>query len=271
MNPVSTQEALAPFSHGAFAGGRSYQAEQIRAGSLSQKHSTDLTITTDEGDTVTLSLASALEASAGIYRSDSSANGWTASTQTTFFEFSSSQNMAIEINGDLNEAEMEDIREAVKAVGLMIDDFLSGDLQEMAKDGKLLKELDTVSSLEAAFSYERQLLVGEQERVEIGSMAPEKSGHAHRHRRGHGRLHGLMERIDRLTDDMAEQVKGHRGHRKRLAGSIEDLFGQYRNGETDHAPGDELGREVVKTMQSVFVQKIQTLNESASFDFTFSA
>ena len=74
---------------------------------------------------------------------------------------------------DLNEAEVKDIREAVKAIGLMIDDFLSGDLQEMAKDGELLKKLETASSLEAAFSYERQLLVGEQERVEIGSVVPE--------------------------------------------------------------------------------------------------
>ena len=80
-----------------------------------------------------------------------------------------------------------------------------------------------------------------------------------------------MKRIDRLTDDMAEQVKGHHDHRKRLARSIEDLFSQYRRGETEHAPGDELGRDVVKTMQSVFVQKIHTLSESASFDFTFSA
>lgn len=269
MNPIANQELFSPFSYGAFVGGRSFQGEQASVGSLSLEHSTDLTITTDEGDTVTLSLASAMETNAGIYRSTSYQDGWAASSQTAFFEFSSSRNMGIEVNGDLNEDELEDIREAMKAIGAMIDDFLSGDLQEMAKDGELLKNLGTISSLEAAFSYERQVLYGEQEKVQLSSAAPEKGDHSHR--RGHGRLQRLLNRIDRLTDDMADQIKGFRGHRKRLARSVEDLFGRYRNGEVVSAPRDELGRAVIQTMQSAFVQKIQTLSESTSFNFTYTA
>ncbi|MCB2149216.1 MAG: hypothetical protein KQI81_22235 [Deltaproteobacteria bacterium] len=269
MNPIASQESFAPFSHGAFAGGKSYQAEQIRAGSVSLNQTTDLTITTDEGDTVRLSMASAVEADGGIYRSNSYENGWAASSQTVFFEFSSSQNIAVEVTGDLNESELEDIREAVKAIGSMIDDFLSGDLQEMAKDGELLKELDTISSLEAAFSQERQAVYAEQEKVQISAMASEKGDHSHR--RGHGGLQRLMKRIDRLTDDMTDKVKGFRGRRKQLARSVEDLFGRYRNGEADSAPTDKMGQDVVKTMQTAFVQKIQTLTESASFNLTYTA
>ena len=269
MNPIANQESFSPFSHGAVAGGRSYQAEQTNAGSMSLEHSTDLTITTDEGDRVTLSLASSTQTHAGIYRSDSYEGGWAASSQRAFFEFSSSQNMAIEVNGDLNEEELEDIREAMNAIGAMIDDFLSGDLQEMARDGQLLKELDSISSLEAAFSYERQVLYGEQEMVQISRAAPEKGGHAHR--RGHGRLQGLMNRIDRLTDDMADQVKEFRGHRKRISRSAKDLFGQFRSGKATSAANDELGREVLQTMQSSFVQKIQTLTESTSINLSYTA
>jgi hypothetical protein len=269
MNSIAHHQPFAPFSHGPFAGGRSYQAEQSRVGSVSTEQSTDLTITTDEGDTVTISLASAMETKAGIYRSSSFKDGRAESSQTAFFESSSSQNMAIEVDGDLNASELEDIREAVNAIGSMIDDFLAGDLQEMAKDGELLKELDTISSLEAAFSYEREVQYGEREKVEISGAAQGKGRHAHR--RGHGRLQGLMNRIDRVTDDMAEHVKGFRGRRKQLATSVKDLFGRYRNGETENAPTDELGRDVIQTMQSAFVQKVQTLSESASFNLTYAA
>jgi hypothetical protein len=269
MNPIANQESFAPFSRETFAGGRSYQAEQTRAGSVSLNQSTDLTITTDEGDTVTLSMASAVEVNAGIYRSDSYEDGWAASSQTVFFEFSSSQNIAVEVTGDLNESELEDIREAVKAIGSMIDDFLSGDLREMAKDGELLTELDTISSLEAAFSRESQVVYAEQEKVQISGMASKKGDHSHR--RGHGGLQRLMKHIDRLTDDMTEEVRGFRGHRKQLARSVEDLFGRYRNGEVDSAPIDKMGQDVVQTMQTAFVQKIQTLSESASFNLTYTA
>ena len=81
--------------------------------------------------------------------------------------------------------------EAMKAIGSMIDDFLSGDLQEMAKDGELLMELDTISSLEAAFSQERQVVYAEQEKVQISGMAAEKDDHSHR--RGHGRIQAADE------------------------------------------------------------------------------
>jgi hypothetical protein len=269
MNPVVNQETFAPFSYGPFAGGRSFQAEQTRVGSLSQNQNTELTITTDEGDTVTLSMASATETTVGLYRSGSFQDGSAAYSQTAFFESSGSRSMGIEINGDLNEEELEDIWEAVKAIGSMIDDFLAGDLQEMARDGELLKELDTISSLDAAFSYDRQILVGEQETVEISSTAPGNSRQAGR--RGHGRLQRLMHRIDRLTDDMAEQVKGFRGRRRDLARSVENLLSRYQGGEMDNAPDDQLGRDVIQTTQSVFVQKIQTISETASFNLTYTA
>lgn len=271
MNPSVNPMSFFPAFCGEPCGSRSVQAEQTRVGSVSQQQSTELTITTDEGDTVTLNLASAMETNAGIYRSGSYEDGRAAYSQTAFFESSSSQSMAIEINGDLSEEELEDIREAVKTIGGMIDDFLSGDLQEMAKDGQLLKELDTISSLDAAFSYERQALYAEQDKVEISDVAPERNRRAHHHRRGRGRLQGLMNRIDRLTDNMAEQVKGFRGRRHHLAKSVRDLFGSYRRGEMAHAPKDQLGQGVIQTMQSSFVQKIQTLTESSNFNLAYTA
>ncbi|WP_319522415.1 hypothetical protein [uncultured Desulfosarcina sp.] len=269
MNPIAHPQSFFPFQYGNFPESTSFKAEQTRAGSVSQSQSTDLTITTEEGDTVTLSLASATEINAGSYRSVSYEDGWAESTQTAFFEFSDSQSLSVEVDGDLNAEELEDIRAAMEVIGEMIDDFLSGDLQEMAADGELLKELDTVASLEAAFSYERQVMYGEQERVEISRSALEENRGNHRH--GYGRLQQLMQRIERVTDDMADHVRRFRGRRDHLAGSIQNLFNRYRNDGIENAPESRLRQEVVQTMQSVFVQKIQTLTESASFELSYTA
>jgi hypothetical protein len=269
MNPIATPQFFSPFQYGNYPGGTSFEAEQTRVGSISRSQSTDLTITTDEGDTVTLSMASATEIDAGIHRSQSYGGGWAASTRTAFFEFSDSRSFSVEVDGDLNAEEQEDIRAAMKVIGGMIDDFLSGDLREMAADGEMLKELDTVASLEAAFSYERQVMYGERERVEIRQSALEENRGTRR--RGHGRLQRLMQRIDQLTDEISQRVHDFRGRKRDLGRSVEDLFGRHYDGSEKNAPRDRLGREVVQTMQTAFVQKIQTLTESASFNLNYRA
>ena len=177
MNPIALQDSFAPASYGAFPADSSYQAEQTRAGSLSQKQGAELTITTDEGDTVTLSMASAVDATAGIYRSDTYGPGTAASTRTAFFEASSSRTLNLEINGDLNAAELEDIREAVAAIGSMIEEFLAGNVQAMADDAQVLKELESIASVDAAFAYERQVVYGEADSVIECPVGRGNTGH----------------------------------------------------------------------------------------------
>jgi len=269
MNPIANHSPCTSFQPGYFPAQTRFMAEQTRAGSIFESKNTDLTITTDEGDTVTLSLASAMAFNAGVHRSESYADGRAEASRTAFFEFSSSRSLSVAIDGDLSAEEREDIREAVQVIGGMIDDFLSGDLQEMAADGQLLKELDTIASLDAAFFYERQVTYGEQEKVEI-RRSEQETGRPGR-RRGNRRLQGLMNRIDQVTDDMTEQVRGFRGRRKHLGRSLRDLFNRYHNGNMANAPEDRLGREAVQTMQSAFVQKLHTLTESGRFNLTYRA
>ncbi len=64
------------------------------------------------------------------------------------------------------------------------------------------------------------------------------------------RLHRLINRIDRLTDDMTDKVTGFRGNRNRLATSVKDLLGRYRKGEVESAPTDKWGRDVIQILQA---------------------
>ncbi len=269
MNPIATCSSYFPFAHGRCREGTGVLTEQTRAGFLSQTQNTDLTLTTDEGDTVTLSLASAMEVNAGVHRSASVADGQAEASQTAFFDVSTSRSLSIAIDGELSAEEREDIRGALQVIGGLIDGFLSGDVQAIAADKDLLAELDTIARLDATVSYERNVMYGEQEKVEIrqSETDPLKPGR----RRGHRRLQRLMDRMDRVTDDMMEQVKRVRGRRRRLGRSVVDLFNRYRHGDAVHAPQDRFGQEVLRTMQSTFVQKLQMLTESAGFTLSYSA
>ena len=267
MNPIAGHASPPPVAYGASAGGGSLQAEQTRAGFYAEEQRADLTITTAEGDTVTLSLATAREATAGAYQRHFQGDGESAFSQGLLLDFSSNRSAAVRIVGDLSETELADIREAVKTIGNMIDDFLAGDVAEMAEEGRLLRELGSIAGLDAAFTAERRVAYAQQETVAIRSGSTE----GHGHNRGHGRLHRFINRIDRLTDDMVDQVKDFGGRQKHLARTVQDLLGRYRSGEADNAPADDLGREAIRAVHTAFIQKIQTVTASAGFNLSYAA
>ena len=262
MNPIFNSESIIPFSTGPFATTGNVQRQQTVVGSASLSQSTDVTLTTDEGDTVTLNLASFMETQAGIYQGTVDQDDRRAFSRTTYFESSRQDQMAIEINGELNADEMEDIRAALQTIGLMIDDFLSGNLNEMAKDAKLLEELDTISSLQASFSYDRQALVATEESVVIDSAMP----HAPR-----GRLQALMRHIDNFSDDLVQAVKAFGGQQDRLATSVAALLNSRRDEKTASPTMQHLTDPVLQTTRSAFIQKMELASITGGFEFTVSA
>lgn len=76
MNPVFNPESLRPFSFGAFSVTRSVRGQQTSVGSVVSSQDVDVTLTTEEGDTVILSLASLTETEAGIDRRTLEQDEW---------------------------------------------------------------------------------------------------------------------------------------------------------------------------------------------------
>lgn len=253
MNPIAQQQSFVPFQRDDVAGGKSFQAEQTRAGALSMSQSTAITLTTEEGDKVTLNLSTATETKAGTYRSLAYGGGRASASQAGFFEQSSGQQMSVEIEGDINDEEMAEIKEAVKVIGGMMDDFLNGDLESMAREAQALKGLDTIDSLEAAFSYERQVMYGQEDALALQTEGPAGAG---RGRRAQPHLQGLMQRMDRLTDDMAEQVKRFDGPQRALIQSVDALLNRFHDEASGPVDGNELALDAIKTIQTAFLEKV---------------
>jgi hypothetical protein len=262
MNPIFNSESVIPFSTAPFATNGNIQRQQTVVGSASLSQSTEVTLTTDEGDTVTLNLASFMETQAGIYQGAVDQGDRRAFSRTTYFESSRQDEMAIEINGDLNADEMEDIRTALQTIGLMIDDFLNGNLNEMAKDAKQLEQLDTISSLDASFSYNRQAMVAIEESVVMESAM---------HHAPHGRLQALMRHIDNFSDDLVQAVKAFDGRQDRLATSVAALLNSRRE-ETAASPAmQHLTDQVLQTTRSAFIQKMEMARMTGGFELTVRA
>ncbi len=272
MNTMMTYDPCCHFPQGSFAGSRSYQADQSKAASISLSQSTDLTIETDEGDVVTLSMDKWLDAT---YSSNSSltygSDGSFSMSKQEHFDLSAGKEFTMEVEGDLNKEELKDIRKAVRAIRKIMKDFLSGNLDKMAKHAGRLDNLDTISGVDAEFSYEKQVSVASSTAVEVEIEQPVYEAALPEQVEKPSPIDRLTQRVDEITDEMAELVKHSGARRRPLLKTIEDLFAAYRQGRVEEAPEDETGQAVVKMIQSAFVEKVETLSESASFSFSYAA
>lgn len=269
MNPIANHQIHAPCCHGAFTGGRSQSVEQIRAGSLSLNRSAAVSLSTREGDTVTISIASLMTAEAGIQQHSEAEDGSRSAAGTAFLAFSDSRRLDVAVEGDLNAQEREEILAAMATVGGMIEDFLAGDMAALAEDASSLGEMETIAGLDAAFSVDRQVVFAEQERVTISDAAPQQRGHAHR--RGHGRARRMMQHIDRLTGDMTDAVARFGGRKRHLARSITAMVDRYRDGAADNPSADPLRADALDAVRVGFAQKVDALFASSEIRFSYSA
>jgi hypothetical protein len=106
---------------------------ELLAVAASRRTGAEITITTDEGDTVTLSLRSELDASFAVYRRPRLEAASLSIDRTTDLE--------ITVQGDLSEREREDIRALVTDLARVIRGFLAGSF-----DASVVRSFDDLAS-----------------------------------------------------------------------------------------------------------------------------
>jgi hypothetical protein len=250
MNPIAHQYSWSPFHQDDFTSGGSFQTEQTRVGFRSESQHTALSLTTAEGDRVTLSLSTTAETRAGTYSGLTYGPDRVAADRAAFMEQSGSRQATIAIEGDLSDAEWAEIEAAVGIVDGMMDDFRSGDLAGMAQDAETLGEFETISSLEAVFSVERQFGLAQAERLS-GHSGPGGRSRSH-----HGGLRDLKRRMDRLADEMAKVVLDFEGRQDALLQSIDRRFERFRDPAPFQEEAADLALAAVKTIQTEFFEKV---------------
>ena len=119
----------------------------------------ELEITTAEGDRVTLLSQSKLRAAYAGYDSQGKLTGTESSVSTNIYQIVTTNNVAIAVEGNLNEEELADIRNLLQSVEDMFTNFISGDgtMEESLAASLSLDSMKTLSHFDAELKYSQKI------------------------------------------------------------------------------------------------------------------
>jgi hypothetical protein len=134
----------------------SIQATQIK---VSQSQTADITIVTAEGDTVTLSSSKSAELSFATYNAQGQVGGSSGTISGMSAELHRTSDFSITVDGDLNKAELKDIRSAIRTIQKAANDALKGHEEKAASRTAKLSDLDQIASIDADLEFNREVSV----------------------------------------------------------------------------------------------------------------
>jgi hypothetical protein len=115
---------------------------------VSNDFSGRLSVTTAEGDTITLSADLESDFRAVNYKSHVEGAGKTVDVDARYAEYSLKQEFGVTVEGDLNEQEVKDLANLFRKVANIFQKYLNGqDDAALAKTAKLAERFGTLSSL----------------------------------------------------------------------------------------------------------------------------
>ncbi|HSS30515.1 MAG TPA: hypothetical protein VLL06_05810 [Nitrospiraceae bacterium] len=130
---------------------------------VSNDFSGRLSVTTTEGDTITLSADLESDFRAVNYTSHSEGEGQAVDVRAKYAEYSLKQEFGVTIEGDLNEQEVKDLEKLFRKVANIFKQYVSGqDKEALAKTAKLAERfghLSSLSGLDFSVDVERSVTI----------------------------------------------------------------------------------------------------------------
>ena len=121
---------------------------QVSGVAVSNDFTGRLSVTTAEGDTITLSADLESDFRAVNYKSHAEGDGKTVDIEAKYAEFSLKQKFGVTVEGDLNEQEVKDLEKLFRKVANIFKQYLNGhDDEALAKTAKLAERFGRLSSL----------------------------------------------------------------------------------------------------------------------------
>jgi len=136
---------------------------KVAAIAVSNEFSGQLTVTTAEGDKVTLTADFEERVRALAYRGHAEQDGTAADVRAQQVDYSLSRTLGLTVEGDLNDEEVEDLTQLFKKVLNIFRKFIGGhDEEALAKTAKLADRfgrLPSLSGLDVSVDVERSVTV----------------------------------------------------------------------------------------------------------------
>lgn len=212
---------------------------RLNALSVSAEQSAEITILTDEGDTVMLSSREQAEADLLTYEHLSCTRQGYHRQDLQQLDFEAESEFTLAVQGDLNDQEMADIQALLQDLGGMLKAFLTGadengDLPEAANE---VGRFETLSAFQADFKFRVSMhyLNFEADRMYLRATAepeqtaaPESAAAAAAEKPSAAPIAGVGDEAEPVAASMAKRARalGLRGHRrmKHLGRLLEDFL-----------------------------------------------
>ena len=147
---------------------------QVGGIAVSNELSGRLSVTTAEGDKITLTANLEAEFRAGVYQSHSEADGTSVDVDAKTFAYSLKKEINVTVEGDLNEDEKKDLADLFRKVSKIFRKFFNGqDDAALAKTVRLADRfgsLSSLSSLDLNVDVQRSVSVGAAHLTEQGGV-----------------------------------------------------------------------------------------------------
>jgi hypothetical protein len=171
MNIVNSANATKPDAY-ALA---NYQSTRLIQSSVDIQTSAGISLVTADGDKVTLSASSALQASLQTYDYLGRTQRQTVAAHGENFQLSSASGFAVTVDGTLDQQELADINKLLDAIASSSKKFLAGKIENGLDQLAKIDDLDSIASFEANFSYSRQASATSTTQVSTTDPAPSSS------------------------------------------------------------------------------------------------
>ena len=239
----------------------SYTAARVSETAVAGGQSTDITIVTDEKDKVTLSFAADYQSSYATYSALAASRNGYANIEGQDFNFDLSLEQSIRVEGDLNEQEIKDIKKVLKRLGRIMNNFLSGRIDDVAhKAGRLLKSMQTIDSVEARFEVAKKVAVVDQQYVEATALSSFEGDRLIEPQPLPPELSHESTPIRELTDDMVAVVRASQVDFAKMSRFIDRFFRRLLGNIARGGLANRNIMNLARLIQSDFLQQLQNLS-----------
>ena len=193
----------------------------------------------------------------GEYRGHALTKESLAMVEGERFESENSRSISISVEGDLNEQELKDIKEALKKIDKVMTDFLHrGDMVDAAVKSMEIGKLDTIAGLEANYRYEESVILEQTNLKEkttySGGSSPETSPLA--------KIENPLNHLKALIEELTNIINESEIEPSRFKKPLQNLFSDYKNNPTENEPRDKHRIRMTEWVETELLKKLSSLS-----------
>lgn len=240
-----------------------YQSARQTRFNAMRKETQDITITTEEGDKVTISALSKFQASYMAFDYTEQIKGENTKLQAEELSASTKHAFSMTVEGDLNAEEQADIEKVLGRLDGLMQDLVSGDLEGLMEEATtVIDDTETISGLNAKLQYQQRVTMQRRtmQRVTYGpgghlppppheNMAPPPPGERN--------MVSASDIIAQITGKVLDLLDSSKVDNEKLKEPVEGYFKQLLESLNNEKGMDHPMTQLVDQMQAEMLGRLE--------------